>query len=426
MVVGIVVYKFELNPSSAGKIDPEFKILSSATSADYNKIDPRKIVSLNDLFGIFFHHTTGTKRSKGQKEIIRNSFTGRLKESSYKVVSHYKQEIDSSQYLIISYFRLDEEAEIFEPILQNLAEKMDEDFQKLAKGNLKDLNFIASAQKELENKLKFVIFQIGRLSNLDKLQKLALIYSTAERTRTLEILREGPVSRKALTYELEKYKQNPNLDIILTPFLELNILRRDWAKGTHNMKTGVISGEGEFLFLVKDAILLRSPPNEIIDKMKKDATIGSHYMQKVDEFFSQYDPFAKFKEESALLAKLLLNPDIFDFLGVLKHIYFPRAKIPKISSEFVNAESLIDELVKAKVLLAIEDPNKEIWYALLCDISPIVIFPEYLISKIQERLVKNTEQIDPLAVLAPLTPEVAQKGLDLLEATYNEKFTFLS
>lgn len=424
MVVGIVVYRFELNPSTKGKIDPEFKILSTATALDYASVDMTKIVSLNDLFGIFFHHTTGIKRTKGQKEVIKNTFTGRLKESSFKVISHYKQEMDQSQYIIVSFFRLDEEAEFFEGILQNLADKMDEEFIRLAKGNLKDLSFVASVQQAMDNNIKFVIFQIERLSNLDKLQKLALIYATTERQKTLEVLREGPVSRKALAYELEKYKQNPNLDIILNPFLEINILRRDWAKGTKNSKTGIVMGEGEFLFLIKDAILLRTPPDEIIKKMKEDSKIGPQYLQKVNEFFSEYDPFANFNEDSSVLAKFLLNPDVYDFLGLLKQRFFPRTKIPKVTSEFINAMNVLDELVKAKVIVSIEDANKEIWYVLLCEIAPLVIFPEYLISKIQDRVVKDMDKIDPLAVLAPLTPEVAQRGLDLLEATYNEKFTF--
>ncbi len=426
MVVGIVVYRFELNPSAKGKIDPEFKILSSATAMDYSTVDMGKVVSLNDLFGIFFHHTTGIKRSKGQKETIKNTFTGRLKESSYKVISHYKQEMDQSQYLIVSFFRLDEEAEFFDGILQNLADKMDEEFVKLAKGNLKDLGFVASVQQAMDNNVKFVIFQIERLSNLDKLQKLALIYSTTERQKTLEILREGPVSRKALTYELEKYKQNPNLDIILNPFLEINILRRDWAKGTRNPKTGIVMGEGEFLFLIKDAILLRVPPAQIITAMKADTKIGPQYLQKMNEFFNQYDPFANFNEDSAVLAKFLLNPDVYDFLGLLKQRFFPRSKIPKVTSEFINAMNVLDELVKAKIIIGIEDANKEVWYVLLCEIAPLVIFPEYLISKIQDRVVKDTDKVDPLAILAPLTPEVAQRGLELLEATYNEKFTLSS
>ena len=76
-----------------------------------------------------------------------------------------------------------------------------------------------------------------RLSNLSKLQKVGLIFSTPERVRTLELLREGPISRKSLTNELEKIKDNPNINLILTPFLELNLVYVATGRGERMIRS---------------------------------------------------------------------------------------------------------------------------------------------------------------------------------------------
>ena len=146
-----------------------------------------------------------------------------------------------------------------------------------------------------------------RLSNLSKLQKVGLIFSTPERVRTLELLREGPISRKSLTNELEKIKDNPNIDLILTPFLELNLVRRDWARETHDKKQGIILGEGEYLFLVKDIALIRKIPPIIVEQMQKNQLIGQEYQKIITEFYDHYDPFGNLIEESKILAKFLLE-----------------------------------------------------------------------------------------------------------------------
>ena len=162
---------------------------------------------------------------------MKNFFNGRLKETPYKVISYYHQEMDESQYLIITFFKLDEEVELFEPTVQLLTSKLGNVFEEMMKGNFKDPVFINKIENSFQSEIKFAIFQMERLSNLSKLQKVGLIFSTPERVRTLELLREGPISRKSLTNELEKIKDNPNINLILTPFLELNLVRSRLGAG---------------------------------------------------------------------------------------------------------------------------------------------------------------------------------------------------
>ncbi|MHA1296004.1 MAG: hypothetical protein ACTSPH_05285, partial [Promethearchaeota archaeon] len=270
----------------------------------------------------------------------------------------------------------------------------------------------------LKNELKYAIFQIERLSNLDKLQKTALIFKSDERLKILEILRERPISRKELKTYIEKMKPNANLDILLRPFLELNLIRRDWIKGEKDKKTGIIKDQGEYLFLIKD-ILFARVPNERLLKHFKDTNneLLEPFKQKTIEFFSKYDPLNEPIEEIKKLATMLLNPDIYDFFLLMRSNHYPLDKIPKIFSEFAVTEILLDNMKKLNIITEITDKNKRKWILLLTDIQPITIFPEYLLPKIREAY--RNESND-----GKISYEVAKKALNLLEISYPEKITF--
>lgn len=430
MVIAIVVYKFELNQTDSGEIEPQFKIIASAKNEEYKSLDINQIINVDDQYGLFFSHTTGLSfKKKDDKEVKTQNFSlGRLKNSPYKVISFFHQEIDDSQYLCISYFKTDDEIELYEGIIHTFAEKLKTIFSKMMKGNYKDRQFLNQIESEMQKEIKFTLFQIDRLANLAKIQKIGLIFSSPERIRTLECLREGPISRRKLSFELEKIKDNPNLDVILNPFLELNIVRRDWAKGTHNMKTGEVTGEGEYLFLVKDIALIRKPPSGLAD-MKKNAYVGDIFAKIVSEYYDKYNPFDNLLEESKKLAKFLLDPDIFDFLGLLSKNVYPLSKMPKILSDFVSLDAVIHQLIDAEIIKTVEDKETRPWVCLLSEITPLVVFPEYLVLKIQARNKKakaepKTKMEAESATEEPLTGEIVQKALNLLEMTYNEKIEF--
>jgi hypothetical protein len=292
------------------------------------------------------------------------------------------------------------------------------------KGNFKDQIFVNKIEDKLRKEIKFAIFQMEKLSNLSKLQKVGLIFSSPERIKTLELLREGPISRKVLTNELEKIKDNPNLDLIISPFLELNLVRRDWARGTHDQKQGFIIGEGEYLFLVKDIALIRKIPTQVMEQMKKNEHIGAEFEKIVTQFYGTYDPFDNLLEESKTLGKFLLDPDVFDLLSLLRTQVYPLAKMPKIMSDFANFDSIIAKLLEDHILVSIKDAEGREWVCMLSDITPLVVFPEYILGKIKTRVEIKPELQNEESMEKYLTQEVARKGLDLLEATYSEKLEF--
>ncbi|MFW9973409.1 MAG: hypothetical protein ACFFDF_24710, partial [Candidatus Odinarchaeota archaeon] len=264
----------------------------------------------------------------------------------YQVISYFKQVADGTQYLAISIFELDDEIEIFEDLIKGMGNRLDVIFDKLTRArNSKQLSLIENINIRLKNEIKFTIFQVDRLSNLDKLQKAALIYNSNERLKILEMLREAPISKKDMKSILEKMTSTVNVDILLQPFLELNLIRRDWIKGEKDKKTGEITHQGEYLFLVKDIILSRIPNENLLNHFKETKNeLLPLYRQKVVDFFANYDPYTQPIDQTKKLASILLNPDVYDFFVLMRHNHYPLDKIPKIFSEFAVTEILLDDL----------------------------------------------------------------------------------
>ena len=417
MIQGILTFQFKINQKETGEIEPEFEpIQLEFRDETYNEDNYSKLIAENDIFATFYQHTTGLF---GVKYSYSNFYTGRLKETPYQVISYFKQSADGSQFLAISIFELDDEIEIFEDLIKEMGNRLDKIFDKLTRAkSSKQLSLISNINIRLKNEVKFTIFQVDRLSNLDKLQKVSLIYNSIERVKILEILRDRPISKRELKDILEQFKSTPNVDILLRPFLELNLIRRDWIKGEKDKKTGEIKHQGEYLFLVKDILMARIPNENLLNHFKETKNeLLPEYKQKVIDFFSKYDPYTQPIEEIRKLASIMLNPDIYDFFVLMRHNHYPLDKIPKIFSEFAVTEILLDDLKDLNIITEIKDDKKRSWILLLTDIKPLIIFPEYLLPKIREAF-KNKDTD------GAITYEIAKKALTLLEITYPEKVTF--
>jgi hypothetical protein len=420
MIQAILTFQFELNQDEkTGSIDPQFQKIQFATGSD-NKFDENDFSGLiieNDIFGTFYLHTVGIFSVKYG---FNNFYTGRLKETPYQVYSYFKQLTDGTQYLTISLFELDDEIELFEDLIKDMASRLDTIFDKLTKAvNTRQLDLISNVNIRLKNELKYTVFQVERLSKLDKLQKVSLIYNSNERLKILEILRERPASKSEIKSIVEQMKPTANIDILLRPFLELNLIRRDWIKGEKDRKTGVISNQGEYIFLVKDIIFARAPNENLLKHFKEtNNDLLPLFKQKSVDYFTEYDPYAEPIENTQKLASILLNPDVYDFFVLMRSNHYPLDKIPKIFSEFAVTEILLDNLKKLNVITEIKDENKRSWICLLTDIKPLTIFPEYLLPKIREAFRREGEEE------GKITYEIAKKALNLLEISYPEKVTF--
>ncbi|MHA1284669.1 MAG: hypothetical protein ACTSQP_19380 [Promethearchaeota archaeon] len=418
MIQAILSFQFVLNQKETGEIEPEFKpiklIFKSLDGQNYTKENYSDLINQNDIFAIFYQHTTGIYGVSGA---YGNFYIGRLKKTPYQVVSYFRQEEDRSQFLTISIFDLDDEVEIYEDLIKSMAKKLDVLFETLVKANQsRKVSLITNVLNRIEDELRLTIFQVERLSNLDKLQKAALIFNSPERMEILNTLRKAPISKREMKNKLERIKPNANVDILIEPFLELNLIRRDWIKGERDKRTGKMLNQGEYLFLTKDIILAKVPHDKLLEHLKeKDpkSALYLNYYQQVIDYFSYYDPLKQTDEDLKKIASVLLNPDMYDFFNLLKGNYYPLDKIPKILSEWADHEEIVDTLTELKIATIVKDEKDRKWIMLLCDIKPLIIFPEYLLPLIREAYQKKE-----------LTKEIAKKAYDLLEVSYPEKVEF--
>lgn len=414
MIQGILNFQFILNQEESGEIEPEFRPIKLIFhNKKFNESNYTELISTNDIFGIFYQHTTGIFKDKGA---FSNFYTGRLKETPYQVVSYYRQETDGSKYITISFFELDDEVEIFQDLINTMAKRLLLIFKKLININpLKQISLLEKIHSKIESELKFTIFQIDRLSQLDKLQKASLIFHSDERLKILEILRERPIAKKELKGILERMKPNINIDVLLDPFLELNLIRRDWIKGEKDKETGIVKNQGEYLFLTKDLLLARLPNENILNRLRENKkNLYDIYKDKVADYFSTYDVNKQSVEELKKIAGLLLNPDSYDFLALMRNSYYPLDKLPKIFSDWFDIEVILSTLEDLKIVTTLKDKEDQGWVILLTDIKPLIIFPEFLLPKIRE-FFKSEDKEQKISI------EIAKKALELLEVTYPEK-----
>ncbi len=414
MIQGILNFQFILNQEESGEIEPEFRPIKLIFhNKKFNESNYTELISTNDIFGIFYQHTTGIFKDKGA---FSNFYTGRLKETPYQVVSYYRQESDSSKYITIAFFELDDEVEIFQDLINTMAKRLLLIFKKLININpLKQISLLEKIHSKIESELKFTIFQIDRLSQLDKLQKASLIFHSDERLKILEILRERPIAKKELKGILERMKPNINIDVLLDPFLELNLIRRDWIKGEKDKETGIVKNKGEYLFLTKDILLARLPNENILNRLRENKkNLYDIYKDKVADYFSTYDINKQSVEEMKKIAGILLNPDSYDFLALMRNSYYPLDKLPKIFSDWFDIEVILSTLEDLKIVTTLKDKEDQGWVILLTDIKPLIIFPEFLLPKIRE-FFKSEDKEQKISI------EIAKKALELLEVTYPEK-----
>ena len=125
MIQGILTFQFVLNQKETGEIEPEFRPIQIVFRDDedyFTKENYSELIDENDIFATFYQHTTGII---GATKIISNFYTGRLKETPYQIYSYFRQEADGSQFLSVSIFELDDEVELFEELIKDLAKRLD-------------------------------------------------------------------------------------------------------------------------------------------------------------------------------------------------------------------------------------------------------------------------------------------------------------
>lgn len=417
----ILSYRIDLD---AEEIEPEFKVEAKENMDE--EVDVEKMFSLDDRFRVYYAHTageTGTGEGTGA-----GYYNGRLRDSRCSIISYYSglsKDSNKPEYLITALIQPDESFDIFKDIMEEyrteslrLLDKLGDNDDKLIGTKL-----WKEVHDKLNSTLKYILFQMSRLVNLNNEQKIAMIFNSLERIAILRKLAQGPIAKDKLREFMEQTALTlyPNMDLLLKPFVACDLIRRDWSKGEKDPKTGRVKGKGEYIYLVKDISLIRVPPEEMLKKVKDkkppydDKNFTKKYLTAIQEYFYGYNPLDDLDyKDSGDLAKILLDPDTYDFLVLLRYRAYPKKKIPKVGYGETNI--ILKKLMDLNIVTLIEDKKNEPWVVLLSDPHAFMLFPEYLLENIRQRL-------DPKAV-DPILKQVALQHLNYLESTYYEKKEF--
>jgi len=247
LIQAIFCFQFIINEEEQGRIEPELQPLRMIfNNKEFSEENYTDLLAINDIYGIFYFQTVGTISEQG---LFGNFYMGRLRKTPYQVISYFLQDAEGRRFITIAVFELDDELEIFDDVIKDLGKKLDDILPDLGKTNpMRQIILYEKLITQLEYELKFALFQIDRLSRLDKLQKIALIFHSEERKKILELLRQRPIAKKDLKEELKKLKTYANTNILLKPFLDLNIARCDWLKKEKKKRKNSTRREKENLY----------------------------------------------------------------------------------------------------------------------------------------------------------------------------------
>lgn len=332
-------------------------------------------IDAQNLMRIFTSHAVG----EGQAGFLTLS----LEEANLNIASYFTGVETTPQYFIALILNIDEDARMYEAPLLDIAEDV--------------LSQVGSTK--FQEVLKSTYDRLLKMASLTDEQQLALLYKDKLHVLLHSKLTEGPMSLVELKYLLEEESGRSirSIDALVSPLTRNNFVVLSWVAGM----------PGQCAFLVRDFLVMRSPAAKIVELAEQgkpsDETARS-YLEATREFFSQYEIT---EEDSLKISQLMLDPDIYSMLLLLREE--PRL-VTDISKELEIKPSATNKIIKrleeSNVVLRIRD-NKQ-WVFLLTDIRFPTFFPEYLLETIRRRFAEKS-----------VSSEMALKHLDLLQENYS-------
>ncbi len=322
-------------------------------------------VDLDDMMRIFYAHITGAGAA--------GNVLVRL-EKARSNVSSYFTGLDSDMPVMINLMLdLGEDPEMFGETVLN---EINEGILKYLKELITNVSENYEIVKKIRLYMKNSLILMDRLKNLSKEQRLAQIYSSEKARAILEALQQKPLSRRDLQGIIEEKlnKIVPNVEFILDPFIKTGLITQDWVEGSTDIS----------LFLLNDFTIFRKPVHKLIEDARKGIPtpeIGNIYLNEVKEFFTEYKPD---HEDNLKIAQILMNPDNYDYITLLRERAYPLNKIPKAPGQNIDEiGNFLKTLESNRIIKLIKDTKESIWVFLLTDIAIHTFYPEYLIEKIR-------------------------------------------
>ncbi len=219
--------------------------------------------------------------------------------------------------------------------------------------------------------------QIKGFVKLEKEQNIINIFKDKIKTHILKVLEKGVISKAEL---INKLKENygfsgENIDLLLSSFLKEGlILKKD------------LPGIKECIFLVKDLVCIRIPPNLTTLNLGRKKIAGKKlkasfkrfykdYVKKLEVFFTNFDIISENKDNT--LYALFFNENIYNLIKSLRETNIPVEEALMILED---KQELFDDLLDKTIILE----RKGILY-LFSDIRFVSFLPIFILKNLKER-----------------------------------------
>lgn len=219
--------------------------------------------------------------------------------------------------------------------------------------------------------------QIKGFVKLEKEQNIINIFKDKIKTHILKVLEKGVISKVEL---INKLKENygfsgENIDLLLSSFLKEGLILKKNLPGIK-----------ECIFLVKDLVCIRIPPNfstlnlghkKIAGKKLKVSSkkFYKDYINKLKEFFTNFDNISEIKDNT--LYALFFNENIYNLIKKLRETTIP---VEKALIVLEDKQELFNDLLDKTIILE----RKGMIY-LFSDIRFISFLPIFILKNLKER-----------------------------------------
>jgi hypothetical protein len=278
---------------------------------------------------------------------------------SLNIASYYTG--PEKNYYILLLLNLDDDSDQFEEGLI--------DISRIILQNLDDDKF-----------LQMIPSLFRRLSvypTLSNEQRLALTYQDEVKRMIIKRLKdEGVVSKSELMIWLkDKYKQGfVDVDGILMELIKREIIKEASVKGMPS----------ELIFLIKDVIIMRIPPVNVISNPADrglPSQLVESYRTEVKRFFQTYQPT---EGDNLRVIDVLTNPQVFETLRLLRASVVTRNDLEKLRKKGVeDLDDVLKKLWDTQIVQVFRDDRNIEYYALISDFYLELMFPKYLMNVIK-------------------------------------------
>lgn len=279
---------------------------------------------------------------------------------SLNIASYYTGE--DKGYYVLLLLNLDDDPDAYEGGLVDIA--------RIILQNLKDEAFISMVPS--------LFRRLSVYPNLNDEQLLAMTYQDGINRLIIKRLRdEGVISKSELLIWLKDQFKEGFVDIegILIELIKREIVKETSVKGMSS----------ELIFLIKDILVSRIPPVNIINDPESHglpSQLVENYKIQVKNYFENYLPT---EDDNIKIIDILVNPQTYETLRLLRTAIVTRNELEKLRKKGVDdLDDALKMLWDAKLVQVFQDERGVEYYALLSDFYIDLHFPKYLLNVIKK------------------------------------------